>query len=66
MPPEPYKAEEAPESNSMLSTSRSVRPITFPTEKFNAGAALSIPSISWLKRKLPLPLNPRVEIVLKV
>ena len=66
MPPDPYNADDAPESNSMLSTSRSVKPIMLPTEKFKPGAWLSIPSTSWLKRRLPLPLNPRVLGVLNV
>ena len=46
MPPAPYKAEDAPGNNSILSTSNSVKPITLPTEKFKPGAWLSIPSIN--------------------
>ena len=38
MPPGPYNAEEAPPSNSTLSTSKSDGPIMEPTAKFNPGA----------------------------
>ena len=66
MPPEPYKAEDAPGNNSILSTSNAFKPTMAPTEKFSPGAWLSIPSTSWLNLTLPLPPNPRVVGVLKV
>ena len=66
IPPGPYKADDAPGNSSTLSTSSSVRPVKFPTKKFNPGAWLSIPSTSWLTLVLPLPLKPRVLGVLKV
>ncbi len=65
IPPGPYNAEEAPPKSSMLSTSNSVKPTKLPTAKFKPGAWLSIPSIIWLKRKLPLDAKPRVVTVLK-
>ena len=66
IPPEPYKADDAPCNNSILSTSSSLMPKTFPTAKFKAGAWLSIPSISWLNRRFPLPLKPLVLMVRNV
>jgi hypothetical protein len=62
----PERILESPGNNSKLSTSSSVIPITPPTEKFNPGAWLSIPSTIWLNLRLPLPLNPRVLGVLNV
>ena len=41
-------------------------PIKPPSEKLSPGAWLSIPSTSWLKRRLPLPTKPLVLGVLKV
>jgi hypothetical protein len=66
IPPGPYNADEAPESNSILSISSSLGPMMAPTEKFRPGAWLSIPSTSWLNLGLPLALNPLVVGVLKV
>src|SRR5258707_7372978 len=66
IPPDPYSAEEAPGSSSILSTSREERPTTDPTEKLRPGAWLSIPSTNWLNRAFPLPLKPRVVKEVKV
>ena len=66
IPPGPYNADEAPGKSSMPSTSNEVAPTKLPTEKFKPGAWLSIPSINWLTRALPLPLKPLVEGVVNV
>src|SRR5690606_19150471 len=64
-PLEPYSAEEAPDNNSILSTSNCVSPITEPKGKFNPGAWLSIPSTICVKLVLPLVLNPLVVTEVK-
>ena len=66
VPPEPYKADEAPGNNSTLSTSNSDKPMMLPTEKFKPGACVSIPSVIWFTRTLPFELKPRVLIERKV
>ena len=58
----PYKAEDAPGSNSTLCTSISDKPIKFPKTKFNKGDELSIPSTNCIKRVLATEANPRVLI----
>ena len=62
----PYKAEDAPGSNSTLFTSSSFIPRKFPTAKLSAGDALSIPSTNCTKRTFAKVAKPLVFTELNV
>ena len=62
----PYNAEEAPGSNSTPCMSNSEIPNKFPTGKFKAGDALSIPSTSCKKRVFENAAKPLVLTDLNV